>query len=114
MRLRVLLLGAGLLGLFAVVLARAAKVQLFDRSRLQRLQRDQTRREIEWAPRRGMIADRRGEPLAVTQDVDSVMVDPSSFADEGARAAAAEKLARALRLDRKKVLDRISGDRSVV
>ena len=70
MRLRLLLLGALLLVLFGVVLARAAKVQLFDRSRLARLQRDQTRRELEWAPRRGLITDRRGEPLAVTRDVD--------------------------------------------
>ena len=71
-RLRVALLGAILLACFAAVLVRAAKVQLLDRGRLSRLARDQTRREIEWAPRRGLIADRRGGPLAVTQDVDSI------------------------------------------
>ena len=107
MRLRALLLGALLLALFGTVLARAAKVQLFDRSRLSRLQRDQTRRELEWQPRRGLIADRRGDPLAITQDADSIFADPSAFESPRARDAAAELLAKALRTDRKKVLARL-------
>ena len=80
MRVRAALAGAALLLGFGVVLARAAKVQLLDRARLGRLARDQTRREIEWAPRRGAIADRRGTTLAVTQDVDSIFADPGAFA----------------------------------
>jgi cell division protein FtsI (penicillin-binding protein 3) len=108
MRLRALLLAALALALFGVVLLRAAKVQLLDRSRLSRLQRDQTRRELEWAPRRGMIVDRRGEPLAVTQDVDSVFVDPSAFETSRARSAAATRLAAALRIDRARVLEKLS------
>src|SRR5256885_15863871 len=79
MRVRALLLAAMLVVFFGAVLGRAAKVQLFDRSRLSRLQRDQTRRELEWAPRRGLIVDRHGDPLAVTRDVDSVFADPSAF-----------------------------------
>ena len=59
MRLRAVLLAAAMLALFGIVLVRAAKVQLLDRSRLSRLQRDQTRRELEWVPRRGMIVDRQ-------------------------------------------------------
>ena len=55
MRVRAILLGLAVLGAFGVVLLRAAKVQLLDRSRLSRLQRDQTRRELEWAPRRGLV-----------------------------------------------------------
>src|SRR3989442_1534120 len=105
MRLRAFLLGAALLALFGVVLLRAAKVQLLDRSRLARLQRDQTRRELEWAPRRGMIVDRRGEPLAVTQDVDSVFADPSAFETPRARQVAAARIAGALRLDPAMVLE---------
>jgi len=108
MRLRALLLAGLLLSLFGVVLLRAAKVQLLDRSRLTRLQRDQTRRELEWAPRRGMIVDRRGEPLAVTRDVDSVFADPSAFESPRARAAAAARVAAALRLDRARVLEKLS------
>src|SRR5437868_15314486 len=99
MRLRAFLLGAALLALFGVVLLRAAKVQLLDRSRLARLQRDQTRRELEWAPRRGMIVDRRGEPLAVTRDLDSVFADPSAFGTPRSRGVAAGRRSGALRLD---------------
>src|SRR5207302_9014425 len=68
----------------------------------------QTRREVELAPRRGLITDRRGEPLAVTQDVDSIFIDPGAFDNQDYRSSAAEKLARVLRLDRKKVLQRLS------
>ncbi|MGZ6123420.1 MAG: penicillin-binding protein [Myxococcales bacterium] len=108
MRVRVLLLTAALLSLFGVVLLRAAKVQLLDRSRLARLQRDQTRRELEWAPRRGMILDRRGEALAITRDVDSVFADPSAFETARSRSLAASRLAGALRMERGKVLEKLA------
>jgi cell division protein FtsI (penicillin-binding protein 3) len=107
-RLRAALLGAALLTLFAVVLGRAAFVQVFDRSRLSRLQRDQTRRELLFAPRRGLIEGRNGEPLAVTRDVDSVFVDPSAFETDRARAFAADALSRSLSMPRAQVLSRLS------
>src|SRR6185295_1883845 len=108
MRWRALLVCGLLLCLFSGVLVRAAKVQLLDRSRLARLQRDQTRRELEWAPRRGMIVDRKGEPLAITRDVESVFADPSAFETSRARQVAAARLAVALRLDRAKVLEKLA------
>ena len=108
MRLRALLLSLVLLSLLGVVLGRAAKVQLFDRSRLARLQRDQTRRELEWAPRRGLILDRLGAPLAVTRDVDSIFVDPSAFDSPRARDHAADLLAPVLKMERRKVLEKIA------
>src|SRR3954470_3048454 len=107
MRARALLLAGALLLGFGAVLVRAAKVQLLDRSRLSRLQRDQTRRELEWAPRRGLIVDRRGEPLAITRDVDSVFADPSAFETPRDRARAASRLAGALRIDRASVLEKL-------
>src|SRR5438477_8292523 len=107
MRLRAVLLAAAMLALFGIVLVRAAKVQLLDRSRLARLQRDQTRRELEWAPRRGMILDRRGEALAVTRDVDSIFADPAAFETAKGREAAAEALSRILLVPRKKVLEKL-------
>ncbi len=110
MRLRAFIVGALLLALFATVLGRAAKVQLLDRSRLSRLQRDQTKRELEWQPRRGLIADRHGDPLAITQDVDSIFADPTAFESAPAREVAAELLAKALRTDRKKVLSKLVSD----
>jgi cell division protein FtsI (penicillin-binding protein 3) len=108
MRLRALLLAGAVLALFGIVLVRAAKVQLLDRSRLARLQRDQTRRELEWVPRRGMIVDRRGEPLAVTRDVDSVFADPSAFETARAREVVAAQLAGALRIDRRRVAEKLA------
>ena len=108
MRLRAVLLAGAMLALFGIVLVRAAKVQLLDRSRLSRLQRDQTRRELEWVPRRGMIVDRRGEPLAVTRDVDSVFADPSAFETPRVREVAAAQLAGALRLDRRKIAEKLA------
>src|SRR3954447_26913490 len=107
-RLRALLVAAALLAGFGVVLLRAAKVQLFDRARLSRLAHEQTRREIEWAPRRGKISDRNGAPLAITQDVDSIFADPSAFTTRKERESAASAIARALRRDRADVLRRIS------
>src|SRR5437764_9897847 len=107
MRVRALLLSMALLAMIAVVLGRAAQVQLLDRSRLARLQRDQTRRELEWAPRRGMILDRRGEALAVTRDVDSIFADPAAFETAKGREAAAEALSRILLVPRKKVLEKL-------
>jgi len=114
MRLRLALVALGLLTAFALVIARAAKVQLLDRARLSRLARDQTRREIEWAPRRGSIADRRGATLAVTQDVDSIFADPSAFRGVRERASAADRLARVLRMDRAGVQARLAGDKHFV
>jgi cell division protein FtsI (penicillin-binding protein 3) len=114
MRLRALLLATLVLAAFGMVIVRAAKVQLFDRSRLQRLARDQTRREIEWAPRRGPINDRRGQPLAVTQDVDSVFADPSAFATRAERETAARELSRALHLDARKILRKLDGEKRFV
>src|SRR5437763_14455082 len=95
LRLRALVVGGVLFAGFGVVLLRAAKVQLFDRARLSRLAREQTRREIEWAPRRGKISDRNGAPLAVTQDVDSIFADPSASTSRQQRETAASELARA-------------------
>ena len=113
-RLRATLVASALLLCFAAVLARAAKVQLLDRARLSRLARDQTRREIEWAPRRGLILDRRGAKLAVTQDVDSIFADPAAFPTRRERSVAADLLARALRMDRGKVLARLASDKRFV
>lgn len=107
-RARALFLAGVLLLAFAAVLGRAAKVQLFDLRRLQRLQRDQTRRELEWAPRRGLITDRHGDALAVTRDVDSVFADPSAFTTSRARDAAADGLARALRIEKKRIAEKLS------
>jgi cell division protein FtsI (penicillin-binding protein 3) len=106
-RLRALFLGFLLLAGFAVVAVRAAQVQMFDRDRLTKISAQQTKREFEWAPRRGQINDRSGRPLAITEELDSFFVDPIAFElgfeKEGNRAEAVGALATALRLPRERV-----------
>ena len=113
-RVRALLLGLGLLLCFAVVAARAAKVQLLDSTRLGQMSTDQTIREIEWAPRRGLITDRAGKPLAITQDVESVFVDPNVLATDERRQEAASGLSQALGQPRERLLRKISSDKRFV
>jgi cell division protein FtsI (penicillin-binding protein 3) len=114
MRFRAILCGALLLGLFAVVLGRAAFVQVLDRSRLSRLQRDQTRRELSFQPRRGLIADRNGEPLAVTRDVDSVFADPSAFDNARYRDSVTDQLSKILQIPRAKILEKLTQEKHFV
>jgi len=113
-RLRVLLLGLVVLLAFGAVIARAAKVQLFDVSRLSRLARDQTKRQLEWAPRRGRINDRNGMPLAVTEDVESVFADPSAFPTPADRARVTDLLAKGLRVPREKIAKKLDGEKQFV
>jgi cell division protein FtsI (penicillin-binding protein 3) len=113
-RLRVLLLGLVVLLAFGAVIARAAKVQLFDVSRLSRLARDQTKRQLEWAPRRGRINDRNGMPLAVTEDVESVFADPSAFPTPADRARVTDLLAKGLRVPREKIARKLDGEKQFV
>jgi cell division protein FtsI (penicillin-binding protein 3) len=113
-RLRALLLGLVVLLAFGAVIARAAKVQLFDVSRLSRLARDQTKRQLEWAPRRGRINDRNGMPLAVTEDVESVFADPSAFPTPADRARVTDLLAKGLRVPREKIAKKLDGEKQFV
>jgi cell division protein FtsI (penicillin-binding protein 3) len=113
-RLRALLLGLVVLLAFGAVIARAAKVQLFDVSRLSRLARDQTKRQLEWAPRRGRINDRNGMPLAVTEDVESVFADPSAFPTPADRARVTDLLAKGLRVPREKIARKLDGEKQFV
>ncbi len=113
-RLRALVLGCAVLLAFGAVIARAAKVQLFDVSRLSRLARDQTRRELEWAPRRGRILDRNGMPLAVTEDVASVFADPIAFDTPQKREHAVGLLSKSLGLPRDKLEKKLETDKGFV
>ena len=86
-----------LLGLPALLMARAVSLQLFEGQFLQG-QGDQRHLRVESLPaHRGTIHDRQGEPLAISAPVDSVWADPGVTV---ARASAAElrSLARALDL----------------
>jgi len=113
-RLRAMLLGLVVMLAFGAVIARAAKVQLFDVARLTRLAWDQTKREIEWAPRRGRILDRNGMPLAVTEDVESISANPAAFETPAEREKAADLIARALRVPREKIVKKLEGEKQFI
>ena len=95
-KLRVILFGLGLLGLAYLVGRRAVQLQVRESAQLREWAENNYLREIEIAPRRGRILDRRGNELAGTADLDSVYCNPRqlAFVPDGSR-----KLALALHLD---------------
>ena len=69
-----------LLGLFALVAltlqARLVWLQLFEGDYLTAEGDQRQEREVEMSAHRGLLLDRRGEPLGVSTPVDSIIVDP--------------------------------------
>ncbi|HSM91986.1 MAG TPA: penicillin-binding protein [Anaeromyxobacteraceae bacterium] len=82
---------------FATVLGRAVQLQVVQQDRLASEARDQYLRQLVLKPRRGVVTDRAGVPLAVSADAESVFVDPEAF--DRAPSAAVTKLARTLGVD---------------
>ena len=95
-KLRVALFGIVLLGLGLLVGRRAVQLQVREAAQLREWAENNYLREIEIAPRRGRILDRKGHELASTAELDSVYCNPRqlAYAADGTR-----KLAKALHLD---------------
>jgi cell division protein FtsI (penicillin-binding protein 3) len=89
--LRIKILGACVLALFALLIVRAAHLQLIKGDVLRALADQQQNRKTTTQPHRGEILDRAGEELAVSLTVDSVYADPRGVVDvpETAKALAA-------------------------
>ena len=79
-----------------VMLGRLVQLQVVERGFYERQAARQSERTITLDPRRGPILDRRGRPLAVSVDAESIYAVPQDVADPVPTAAA---LARALDLD---------------
>jgi len=103
-RRRLALCGALFLLPPAAILARAVQLQVQQGDRLAGMARDQYLRELELTPRRGLVTDAHGAPLAASAEADSVFVDPSAAKD-----LPVERLAKALHLDAGFVRRRASG-----
>lgn len=82
---------------FATVAVRAIQLQVVQQDRLASEARDQYLRQLVLKPRRGVITDRAGVPLAVSADAESVFADPDLFAK--VPAATVKKLAATLGVD---------------
>jgi cell division protein FtsI (penicillin-binding protein 3) len=107
-KLRVILFGLGLLGLAYLVGKRAVQLQVRESAQLREWAENNYLREIEIAPRRGRILDRKGNELASTADLDSVYCNPRqlAFVPDGSR-----KLAAALHMDVRELDKNLAGKR---
>ncbi len=104
MKSRVLLIFAGLIGLWLVVLFRAAYLQTFPNERLKALQERQFQTVITLQSRRGAIIDRKGRELALSTTAYSLYADPKLLAG---KKALAKKLAKELALSSEFIYSKI-------
>jgi cell division protein FtsI (penicillin-binding protein 3) len=110
-RVRMVVVAALLaLGLGASAI-RAWDLQIRRHDDLRAMAEEQYLKEVEVAPSRGSIVDRNGEPLAVSVDVDSVYANPREIGDF---AGTADKLARVLGLEARKLREKLARGRSFV
>jgi cell division protein FtsI (penicillin-binding protein 3) len=105
-KVRVLLFGLVMLGLAFLVGRRAFQLQVREAAQLRDWAENNYLREIEIAPRRGRILDRKGHELATTADLDSVYCNPRQLAyvPDGSH-----KLAKALHLDSRELDKSLAG-----
>jgi len=78
-RVRVGILACLFVPAFGAMLLRAVKLQLVEGPKMRQMAQEQYLDEAEIAPRRGVIYDRTGAPLAASVDVDSISCDPSAL-----------------------------------
>jgi cell division protein FtsI (penicillin-binding protein 3) len=94
-------------GLGAVT-ARAFSLQVLRRDRLDEEMAEQVRRQVVLKPRRGVVTDRTGVPLAVSADAQSLFADPTLLAEDPRGAEALRKIGAALRLDARAVRKKLA------
>jgi cell division protein FtsI (penicillin-binding protein 3) len=95
-RLRITIFGGALLLLGVKVVRQAVQLQVREGAQLRELAEKNYLREMELAPRRGRILDRKGDELASTVEFDSIFCNPRQLAS---MPDAASALARALDKD---------------
>lgn len=107
-RVRIALVGVVLALLGLRVVKQAVQLQVREGPQLRELAEKNYLREMELAPRRGRILDRKGDELATTVDFDSVFCNPRQLASVP---DAARQLAGALELDPRDVQKIVSQPR---
>jgi len=110
-RWRVFIVATLLIALFAMVSVKALELQILDRERAFKIARKQHHGTSTLLPRRGKIFDRNGKELAVNIDVKSVYANPKKVTNPS---ETAKILSEKLNLSQKKILDRVSSDKSFV
>ena len=105
-KVRVVLFGLALLGLGLLVGRRAFQLQVREAAQLREWAENNYLKEIEIAPRRGRILDRKNHELASTANLDSVYCNPRQLAyvPEGSH-----KLAKALHMEARELDKSLAG-----
>src|SRR3954466_14980677 len=83
MRTRILILFCIFLGLWGLLILRAARLQIFPDIRLENLKRRQYETSLEIRTRRGAITDRNGNDLAASIPSYSLFADPKLIKNTG-------------------------------
>jgi cell division protein FtsI (penicillin-binding protein 3) len=95
--------------LFVALISRAFQIQVLSGESLKSLAERQHIKTLHVEPERGIIFDRNGEKLAASVLVDSVFADPSKI---GNPKEAAGSLASILKVDKEKILKKLSTSKS--
>ncbi|KMY65654.1 hypothetical protein AAU61_20970 [Desulfocarbo indianensis] len=111
LRLRLWLVGAFFGLAFVVLLGRAVHLQLFQHQELTARAQREFLKQVEIAPRRGIIFDRNQEELAVSLDTHSVYASPLKITQPR---GVGRSLAAALGLPAQEVIKRLSGEKGFV
>ncbi len=88
---------------FALLIGRTAYLQFIRGNELRSLALDQQTKENEITPRRGTIYDCNGKELAVSANVDTVVVDPKRIKEEGNSLQVVTTLSEVLGVDKDKI-----------
>jgi len=110
-RWRVFIVATLLIALFAMVSVKALELQILDRERAFKIAKKQHHGTSTLLPRRGKIFDRNGKELAVNIDVKSIYANPKKVTKPS---ETAKILSEKLNLSQKKILNRVSSDKSFV
>lgn len=108
---RALFLAVFLLAFLGAIGARAVQLQLIQRERFYQIAEKQHRKDIPLVPKRGTIYSRNMKELAVTLEVDSLYAIPDKV---DAPLEMGQQLARLVSVDEKKLVDRLSVNKSFV
>ena len=101
-RVRISIIAGILFLLLLTVLLTAYRMQITNGDKFKEMAEGQYLRDIELPSRRGSILDRRGAPLAVSVEVDSVFANPRVTGDNADTVA--QKLARILAIPKRRLL----------
>jgi cell division protein FtsI (penicillin-binding protein 3) len=110
-RIRIYITGACFLLALCVIFLRAYQLQILEGSRLSSFAQEGYTGELTLTPQRGTIFDRNGKELAISVDVGSIYGYPENIRD---KRGAATLIAKALRISKRDVLEKLRSSRSFV